>query len=125
MSQIVFIDEDELKKLQMYKNIAEQYRKTFEKVYPILLPEVNNFILSNPIKNWEYDCYLLEDIIIQDDNLSKTKKGSFTLTNLPALHHLTIGNSCCQNIHTFNLGISYKSSIINRITCLTSTLYWF
>lgn len=62
MSQIVFIDEDELKELQMYKNIAEQYRKTFEKVYPILLPEVNNLILSNPIRNWEYDCYLLEGI---------------------------------------------------------------
>ena len=62
MSQMVFIDEDELKELQMYKNIAEQYRKTFEKVYPILLPEVNNLILSNPIRNWEYDCYLLEGI---------------------------------------------------------------
>ena len=62
MSQIVFIDEDELKELQMYKNIAEQYRKTFEKVYPILLPEVNNLILSNPRRNWEDDCYLLEGI---------------------------------------------------------------
>lgn len=60
MSQMVFIDEDELRELQMYKNIAKQYRKTFEEVSPILLPEVNNFILSNPIRNWEYDCYLLE-----------------------------------------------------------------
>ena len=42
MGQMIFIDEDELKELQIYKNIAEQYRKTFEKVYPILLPEVNN-----------------------------------------------------------------------------------
>lgn len=62
MSQMVFIDEDELKELQLYKNIAERYRKTFEKAYPILLSEVDDFILSNPIKNWEYDCYLLEDI---------------------------------------------------------------
>ena len=62
MSQMVFIDEDELKELQLYKNIAEQYRKTFEKVYPILLPEVDDFILSNPIRNCEYDCYLLEYI---------------------------------------------------------------
>ena len=59
---MVFIDEDELKELQMYKNIAEQYRKKKKKVYPILLPEVNNLILSNPIRNWEYDCYLLESI---------------------------------------------------------------
>ena len=72
MSQIVFIDEDELKELQMYKNIAEQYRKTFEKVYPILLPEVNNLILSSPIRNWEYDCYLLEGIA--KNILNKRKK---------------------------------------------------
>ena len=62
MSQIVFIDEDELKELQMYKNIAEQYRKTFDKFYPILLPEINNIILSNSIRNLEYYCYLLESI---------------------------------------------------------------
>ena len=62
MRQMVFIDEEELKELQLYKNIAEQYRETFEKVYPILLPEINNIILSNPIRNWEYDCYLLEYI---------------------------------------------------------------
>ena len=62
MSQMVFIDEDELKELQIYKHIAERYRKTFEKAYPILLSEVDDFILSNPIKNLEYDCYLLECI---------------------------------------------------------------
>lgn len=73
MSQMVFIDEDELKELQIYKNIAEQYRKTFEKVYPVLLPEVNNLILSNPpIRNWEYDCYLLEGIT--KNILNKRKK---------------------------------------------------
>ena len=72
MSQMVFIDEDELKELQLYKNIAEQYRKTFEKVYPILLSEVNNVILSNPIRNWEYDCYLLE--CITDKILNKRRK---------------------------------------------------
>lgn len=74
MSQIVFIDEDELKELQIYKNIAEQYRKTFEKVYPILLPEVNNFILSNSIRrNWEYDCYLLECIATKILNKRRKK----------------------------------------------------
>lgn len=73
MSQMVFIDEDELKELQIYKHIAEQYRKTFEKVYPILSPEVNNFILSNPIKNWEYDCYLLEDIAKKISNKKRKK----------------------------------------------------
>ena len=73
MSQMVFIDEDELKELQLYKNIAEQYRKTFEKVYPILLPEVNNFILSNPIRNWEYDCYLLEDIAKKISNKKRKR----------------------------------------------------
>lgn len=62
MSQMVFIDEDELKELQIYKHIAERYRKTFEKAYPILLSEIDDFILSNPIRNWEYDCYLLECI---------------------------------------------------------------
>ena len=74
MSQIVFIDEDELKELQMYKNIAEQYRKTFEKVYPILLPEINNIILSNPIRNWEYDCYLLEEDITKNILNKRRKK---------------------------------------------------
>ena len=59
---MVFIDEDELKKLRLYRNIAAKYRKTFEEVYRILLPEVNNLILSNPIRNWEYDCCLLEGI---------------------------------------------------------------
>ena len=73
MSQMIFIDEDELKELQIYKNIAEQYRKTFEKVYPILSPEVNNFILSNPIKNLEYDCYLLEDIAKKISNKKRKK----------------------------------------------------
>lgn len=73
MSQMVFIDEDKLKELQIYKNIAEQYRKTFEKVYPILLPKVNNFILSNPIKNWEYDCYLLEYIAKKISNKRRKK----------------------------------------------------
>ena len=72
MSQMVFIDEDELKELQLYKNIAEKYRKTFEEVYPILLPEVNNVILSNPIRNWEYDCYLLE--CIANKILNKRRK---------------------------------------------------
>lgn len=72
MSQMVFIDEDELKELQIYKNIAEEYRKTFEKVYSILSPEVDNFILSNPIRNWEYDCYLLEGIA--KNILNKRKK---------------------------------------------------
>ena len=72
MSQMVFIDEDELKELQLYKNIAEKYRKTFEEVNPILLPEVNNFILSNHIRNWEYDCYLLE--CIANKILNKKRK---------------------------------------------------
>ena len=72
MSQMVFIDEDELKELQLYKNIAEKYRKTFEEVNPILLPEVNNLILSNPIRNWEYDCYLLE--CIANKILNKRRK---------------------------------------------------
>ena len=64
MGQMVLIDENELKELKMSKAIADQYRKTFDRVYPILFPEVNNFIsdeiLLNPTRNWEYDCYLLE-----------------------------------------------------------------
>ena len=45
MSQMIFIDEDELKELQLYNNIAEKYRQKFEEVNPILLTEVNNYIL--------------------------------------------------------------------------------
>ena len=76
MSQMVFIDEDELKELQIYKHIAERYRKTFEKAYPILLSEVDDFILSNPIRNWEYDCYLLEDI---DKKISNKRRKKYKL----------------------------------------------
>lgn len=66
MGQMILIDENELEELKMSKAIANQYRKTFDRVYPVLFSEVNNFILneklSNPIRNWEYDCYLLEEI---------------------------------------------------------------
>ena len=78
MGQMVLIDENELEELKMSKAIANQYRKTFDRVYPVLFSEVNNFILdeklSNPIRNWEYDCYLLEDIAKNISNNKRRKK---------------------------------------------------
>ena len=77
MGQMVLIDENELEELKMSKAIANQYRKTFDRVYPVLFPEVNNFILdeklSNPIRNWEYDCYLLECIATKILNKRRKK----------------------------------------------------
>lgn len=61
MGQLVFIDEDELRELKIKSAIADEYRKSFEKTLPIFLREVDGYE-TRLIRNWEYDCAILETL---------------------------------------------------------------